>query len=307
MKKKGKWLLLRLLCQNPRLAESGMGIHEKSKSPLWQHSMSRVILAVLLCCNGLGFTNVMAQDNKLPETSTADAPVYYVIKNCETNKYMKYNGHGTTSYMKLDATVSDASLWYFEGSSVEDGCKIATKAGAADGNSYRYLTNGEYSLNRIGKYSADGSTFYIHHNPSDMIGCVISTTSGTPYEGMAKCFEEYGSNEVAMNNLGGGEDFKWVFKSYDDLLEDASANGVDISAYENLDKTSGDNFNSLINAINNAKSAMTPQTAESGKTYLLKNRRYGYYLNSNGTAFYGAATATDYSTWTFQNIGGTPA
>ena len=309
MKKKGKWLLSGLLCRKKNLEGDCSGIiaQIREKSPKLHNAMSRFIMTMLIFCGTMGVQNVTAQENKLPETSTSDSPKYYVLLNCETQKYMKYNGHSGTSYMKLDATVSDASLWYFEGTSVEEGCKIVTKAGAADGNSYKYLTNGEYSLNRIGKYSADGSTFYIHHNPSDEIGCVVSTTSGKPYSGMAKCMEEYGASEVAMNDLGGGEDFKWIFKSYDDLLEEAEANGVDISTYENLDQTSGTNFNNLITAINNAKSAMQAAQPTSGTVYLLKNRRYGYYLNSNGTTMYGACTATDYSTWLFQNIGGTPA
>ena len=273
------------------------------KRKMGNHPFSMFLFALLtsFCIS----STAMAADNKLPETSTADAPKYYVIFNCETSKYMTYNG--ISRYMKMDGTVSNASLWYFEGLSSEEGIKIVTKAGLEAGNNYKYLTDGQYTFNRIGKYSSSGSTFYIHQNPSDEIGCVISTSSGVPYIGISGCFEEYGANEVAVNNLGGGEDFKWIFKSYDDLLEDAAANGVDISAYENLDHANATNFQTVISAIASAKAAKQVQSPDANKKYLLRNRRYGYYLNSNGTSFYGTSVPTDYSTWVFTTIGGTAA
>jgi len=103
------------------------------KRKMGNHPFSMFLFALLtsFCIS----STAMAADNKLPETSTADAPKYYVIFNCETSKYMTYNG--ISRYMKMDGTVSNASLWYFEGLSSEEGIKIVTKAGLEAGNNYK--------------------------------------------------------------------------------------------------------------------------------------------------------------------------
>jgi len=249
-------------------------------------------------------STAMAADNKLPETSTAVAPKYYVIQNARSGGYMQYEGKdrlGGVNRTKMESSVANSSLWYFEADG--QGVKVVSKGAAEDSKADgKYLTNDLY-LNNLARYKLSGTTFYIGNNPYDQIGCVVSTNANLSSD----CWNETNSSYIGLSNLSNDEGYKWIFKSYDDLLEDAAANGVDISAYENLDHANATNFQTVISAIASAKAAKQVQSPDANKKYLLRNRRYGYYLNSNGTSFYGTSVPTDYSTWVFTTIGGTAA
>ncbi len=251
-----------------------------------------------------------ANDNKLPTLSSSDNPVYYVIQCADNGLYMEYEGKdrlGVVQRTKCVSGVSNSSLWYFEpagsNTSATEGVKIVSKGAAEDTKANgKYLSDNLY-LGDLARYEQSGATFYIAPNTYDQIGCMVSTTS----DFSGNCWHSHlSSNYIELSNISNDETYKWIFKSYDDLLEDAEANGVDISSYSGLDQSNATNFQNLINAINSAKAVKQVQSPTSGKSYILRNRRYGYYLNSNGTSFYGAATPTAYSTWLFQNIGGTP-
>ena len=268
---------------------------------IWlKHNKWGNYLKILLSIFLLGLnSNVQAGMSDPPETSTSN-PKYYVIQSADTKGYVTYNSGLANHRITLESSVADEALWYFEAAS-NGGVKIVSKA-LAESND-KYLTSTRVSAtSNLGVYSSTGTVFYINPNPYDVVGCVVSTSQA----GSTNCWktDKVGSNcYLVLDDLSNDEGFKWIFKSYDDLLEEAEENGVDISTYKTQDKTSGANFNSLINAINTAKNSATAQSLTSGKKYLLKNRRYGYYLNSNGTSFYGASTPTDYSTWEYQNSG----
>ncbi len=269
-------------------------------------------LFCLLAFLQLGWSfNVQAGTADPPQVSTESEPKYYVIQNANTLGYLRYQGKdglGVVNRSKLLASVDDNSLYYFEANS--GGYSIASKGAANDSKAGgKYLTSRLYSGD-LAYYDATAAVFYIGKNPYDQVGCVVSTSSGLTSD----CWYQHsvsGNNYVELEDLSNDESFKWIFKSYDDLLEEAEGNGVVTTSYEAMDRTEGASFQALIEAINTAKNTAkdsgTVKSMDSGKKYLLKNRRYGYYLNSNGTAFYGTTTATDYSTWNFTSLGGVAA
>lgn len=58
---------------------------------------------------------VQAQTPIMPETSTSDAPKYYLIKSYRSNGYLTANPNGTATHEQL-ANITANSIWFFEGS-----------------------------------------------------------------------------------------------------------------------------------------------------------------------------------------------
>ena len=252
----------------------------------------------------------MADATKLPTLSTTGSPKYYVIQNANSKNYVTYKS-GTDSRIQVISSVSDATLWIFvsanNSTTVSAGTLLVPKNLIS--TSKKYLTDGTtFMSNDIGEYSASGTTYYINPNPYDIAGCVVSTTAGTPVTGTKKCMHldsDPSNDHINLSDLANEDYFKWIFKSYDDLLAEAQANGFTsiYNTYKDKDQTNATNFSNLITAINDAKAGVTVSTPTTGKK-LFRNRRTGLYLNSWGTSLYGTTAPTQYSLWEMSDNGG---
>ncbi len=260
-----------------------------------------------------------------PTLSTAESPTYYVIMNVSFGTYLRYEGHDRNRpRLRNLSDMNDASLWYFTSANsstrAQDGVNFVSK-GAID-ETHAYVTNTfegpclsydrQYNSNLAFFEQPEANTiWYVHKSPYDNAGCVISHTAGQPTTGTTNCWYYdkvalIGEDNyfIKLGNLENQDYYKYAFYSYQDLLNLAAAIGMNTTSYESADRTSGASFKTLITAINTFKSNTSTPTLTEG-SYLLRNRRTGLYMNTNGTALTGVSTPTQYSVWRIKNEGGT--
>ena len=262
-----------------------------------------------------GSTTATSQRAVRPTLSTADSKTYYVIQNAATKEYLctTLDAHriwteaeiytakkGTTNY------TTGSFLWYFEDAG-SSGLRIGNKH-AASGTSNYYGKNGAYLLNStylgdLGYFGSDASTWYLSRFDFNESAWAIHDTSNKYW----KSHTATGTNYVEPNDLTSSSDdyFGWILRSYDELAEEALSLGVtqaDITSNAS-DTESAASFKWLINAINTAKNAQSISIPAYGQ-YVIKNRRYGLYLNSNGTSLTGTCTPSEYSVWELRTVGG---
>lgn len=281
----------------------------------------------LLYLVGLFFCglSVGAKTLSTPPTLSTDAsPVYYVIMNQSFGTYLVYNGYNRNRPKLLSSSsIDDNALWYFVGANgstqAQDGCYFASLGAVNETHAYvsntfegPYLSSARQYNSNLAFFSQASSDaiWYVHKNPYDAAGCVISTTAGTPTTGTANCWYYdrialIGEDNyfIKLGSLENQDYYKYVFLSYEDLLDVAADLGIDTSAYESADRTKGDSFKSLIQAIETTKAAASMPTIDDG-SYLIRNRRSGLYLNTNGTAMAGVSSPTQYSVWRLTTVGG---
>lgn len=282
----------------------------------------------------------------MPELSTTAAPVYYVVMNAskalDNNehveyRYLTYNGYSQNRVKLQRATdMTDASLWYFVGTNgaekASDGCYFVSVGAENDASHYGSsfldgitrvyfngpcLSNAHQYLSNLAYFQEEGAdaVWYVRPNPYDKVGCTVSNQSGATgsgfwyYDRVALAGED--NIFVKTGTLENQDYYKYVFLSYQDLLDIAEANDVEnLATYEAADRTKGASFKALIQAIDAAKAAATaPASYATGadKYYYVKNRRYGYYLNTDGdgTTLQSVTAPTVNSLWALQNVGGT--
>ena len=290
----------------------------------------RLLLLFLFMLIGGGNLGVYAGVTDPPTASTTADPVYYVIMNVANRQFLYYNkdvyisgsrtiwttqkindgemiaDHAGTSNDEYYHT--DNYLWYF----VADGSnyKIATKNPKTNGNIY--LDKWNYNANThyyIQDFSTTGISWTIEPYPYSRLGvCIKSNIGGS--SGSNKDGYWYAVSDdytyVQREDLSSSNPdyYTFVLYSYDDLLAEAEAQGINTTSYASADKTSGASFKALVNAIVAKKASAAAPTKDAGN-YLLRNRRYGYYLNTNGTALSGVTAPTNYSVWSYSTVGGT--
>lgn len=203
----------------------------------------------------------------------------------------------------------DNYLWYFVADG--DNYKIATKGPKTSGNIY--LDKWNYNANThyyIQDFSSTGVAWGIEPYPYSKLGVCIQSkiggTTGPDKDGYWYTASDGGYTYVQRHDLSDSNPdyYTFVLYSYDDLLAEAAAQGINTSTYAAADKTSGASFQTLVNAIVDAKAQHNVPAKADGK-YLLRNRRYGLFLSANGTVLQGTSTATDYTVWNFTTNGGT--
>ena len=298
---------------------------------------SYLILLTLILQIG-GGKCLKASPVDLPDLSTPEAPKYYVIMNASKSldsdnnneyRYLRYQGwnRNRPKLERVGVNMDDASLWYFvsaNGSkSVSEGCYIASVGAEKETHAYSsntfegpYLSNARQYNSNLAFFSQQTSNavWYIQRNPYDAVGCAISTGANLTgnswyYDNIALIGED--NVFVKTGTLKNQDYYKYVFLSYEDLLEIAEANDVaDMATYRSADQTKGASFKALIQAIDAAKASATgPASYATGadKYYYVKNRRFGYYLNTDGdgTTLQSVTAPTVHSLWSLQNVGGT--
>ncbi|MBR1446690.1 MAG: RICIN domain-containing protein [Alloprevotella sp.] len=300
--------------------------------------MRKTFLGVLLL-SIVGVLSATAGPADPPQLSTSSSPVYYVIMNAypkldsDNNneyRYLRYQGwnRNRPKLERVSKNMDDASLWYFVAAngatSASEGCYIASVGAEQETHAYASNTfEGPY-LSNVRQYNSNLAFFsqqtadaiwYIQANPYDRVGCAISTGAGVTgnswyYDNIALIGED--NVFVKTGTIENQDYFKYVFLSYQDLLDIAAANGVaNLSTYEAADRTKGVSFKALIQAIDAAKKARTDaQTVAAfptGQNYLLRNRRHGYYLTPDalGTALQSVTVPTQLSVWQLGQVGGT--
>lgn len=285
---------------------------------------SRTFVSIFILMGGV-FCKSFAGVADPPVVSTADNPTYYVIMNVANRQFLYFNKEENLSANRKiwttervnsgnvkigSSTVNyhpDNYLWYFE----------------ADGNNYKIATKGPKTSENIylDKWNILGSHYYIQDFTSTGVAWGIEPY---PYSQLGVCIQSKIGGSIGSNLDGywyaesdtytyvqrqglsssNPDYYTFVLYSYDDLLAEAAAQGIDTSAYAAADKTSGASFQTLVNAIV-AKKAEKNVPAKADGNYLLRNRRYGLFLSANGTSLIGSTNAvTDYSVWAKQVVGG---
>ncbi|MBR1889971.1 MAG: hypothetical protein IJ816_05025 [Alloprevotella sp.] len=281
-----------------------------------------------------------AGPSDLPQLSTPESPVYYVVMNAYSDideenpgqfRYLAYQGYNRNRVKLLRVgDMTDAFLWYFVGAGgakdASEGCYFASLGALQETHAYvsntfegPYLSNARqynYNICFFSQQTSD-AVWYIHHNPYDKVGCYIANTAAQ-VEGSTRGYwyhdkvaligeDNFFVKDVESGSALQNQDYqKYVFYSYQDLLDIAKANNVAIATYEAMDRTKGASFKALIEAINSAKASAAVPTVTDG-LYLLRNRRHGLYLNTaNGNTTLQAVThPTQCSVWNLTTVGGT--
>ncbi len=276
-------------------------------------------ISVLLLLLLGGSTTATSQRATIPTLSTSSSKTYYVIQNAGTKEYLcaTLDAHRIwteseikTSKQGLVGTqyTTGSFLWYFEDTGTSDGgMKVANKHAASGTSSYNgksgaYLLNTKYSGD-LGYFDGTGSTWYLSRFDFNESAWTIHDTSNKYWMSHTVA----GTNYVEPNDLTSSSDdyFGWILRNYDELVEEATDLGVtqaDITSNAS-DRESAESFKWLINAINTAKNAQGISAPADGN-YVIKNRRYGLYLNSNGTSLTGTCTPSEYSVWELRTVGG---
>ncbi len=202
----------------------------------------------------------------------------------------------------------DNYLWYFVAAG--NNYKIATKGPKTSGNIYLATWNYNGNTNYyIQDFTSTGVAWGIEPYPYSKLGVCIQSkiggNSGSDKDGywyaVSDTYTYVQRQDLSSSNP---DYYTFVLYSYDDLLAEAAAQGIDISTYEDADKTSGTSFQTLVNAIVDAKAQHHVPAKDDGN-YLLRNRRYGLFLSANGTSLMGSANAiTEYSVWSKKVVGG---
>ena len=241
--------------------------------------------------------------------STDAAKTYYVIQCAATGEYLCATSSGQRvwtldeikngNYRKtgeISNTSYDANgfLWYFTDAGSGQ-VKIGNRLKA------QFLLNTTATAGDIGNFDATGTSWTLLRADNNCEAFRVS--DGTDYcQNHSSGLPSYYYIQMASLGSNPDDNYAWVFKSYNDLLSEAEANGVTTSGYA-TDDPSGTDFQTLIAAINTAKSSASVPTIDDG-SYLIRNRRSGLYLNTNGTAMAGVSTPTQYTVWRLTTIGG---
>lgn len=294
------------------------------------------LAAVWALCS---LTTASAGPSDLPKLSTPSEPVYYVVMNAYSSidseydgqyRYLAYTGYNRNRVKLLRVDdMTDAFLWYFVAApgaaDASQGCYFASLGALQETHAYvnntfegPYLSNArQYNYNLcFFSQQTNNAIWYVHRNPYDKVGCYIANTA-EQVEGSTRGYwyhdkvaligeDNFFVKDVESGSTLQNQDYqKYVFLSYDDLLDIAKANNVATSSYEAMDRTKGASFKALIQAINSAKASAAVPTLTDG-LYLLRNRRHGLYLNTAGgnTTLQAVSHPTQCSIWQMQTVGG---
>ncbi len=257
--------------------------------------------AVFAILTGGGLTSAFAQRASIPATSSSDSPTYYVLRNANTGDYLYCNTGDHRIYHKALSNLDDGYLWWFE--ALGEGVRIGSKAAIGSNSSY-YNKQGSYLLNTTysggyGNFDGTGSTWYLERTPYNVMGFTVTDGNGNYWK------RGSGSTGYITPESFSESDkdyYVWIIQSYADLLEEATANGADVSSLENAEQTSA-NFKTLIQLINTTKSnSSTPAFADGN--YLLLNRRHNLYLDGDGTVLNAVSSPTQNAVWQLTTTGG---
>lgn len=241
-----------------------------------------------------------------PPVPTAEnsAPVYYLIQNWKTKAFFLDDGSSNRFWSARDGMAMtetpDKYLFYF----VKDGngYKIGTKTAGSG----KYMTTDVFVSDlRRDKMNATGVTWLINKCQYNNVGVEIHTADGNYWEDETKLdgFTYYGY--IQLKSTADIDEQVWVLWSLDDLIEEAERHGVTGIDYEQLDPQAGSSFKTLVDAISAKQTTAYVNDFVSNfqdGQYLLRNRQYGTYLNTNENGMVPTMLPTQYSVWTITTL-----
>ena len=270
-------------------------------------AMRHIYLFLLLLISTTSLADVA--DPPVATTNEA-APVYYLIQNWETKEYYLDDGSSdrlwsvngitnvTSGTTKHDV---DDYLFYFvaDGNGYKIGSKTAGSGKYLDEtNTYLDDLRGSKVAAIIGEtgFTAAGTTWYIAKCQYNNIG--VEIRDGSNQYWMSDHSGSYNYIELAST----ADDNKqvWVLWSLNDLIEEAQRHDVTGINYETLDPQQGSSFKTLVDAIAAKQTTDYVNTFISDFTdgdYLIRNRQYGTYLNTNELGMAPTVSPTQFSVW----------
>lgn len=275
-----------------------------------------LILSFLLLSSLPSFADVADP----PVVSTDEsAPVYYLIQNWDTKEF--YLDNGTTdqlwsvnglSNVATGGTKHDVDdyLFYFiaAGESYKIGSKKAGSGKYLDKTQTYGLSQhlrGSYvaPITHETGFTATGTLWRINKCQYNNVGVEIHDESGKYW------MSDYslGYNYIKLANTSDDNKQVWVLWSFDELVAEAERHNVTGIDYDSLDPQQGSSFKTLVDAIT---AKQTPDYVtdfinqfEDG-TYLIRNRQYGTYLNTNDHAMAPTMLPTQFSVWNISRANG---
>lgn len=247
-----------------------------------------------------------------PPVATTDesAPVYYLIQNWKTKEYYLDDGssdrlwsvNGITNSSSLTTSHDvDDYLFYFvsSGSGYKIGCKTAGARKYLDKtNLFSDNLRGSHVVSSTHEtgFTSTGTTWQIAKCQYNNVGVEISDGAGK-YWGADRAGSYYYIDMEATADI---DEQVWVLWSFADLVEEAKRHNVTGIDYESLDPQQGDSFKTLVDAIKAKQTTAYVNdfiaNFEDGD-YLIRNRLYGTYLNTNGNGMTPTTAPTQYSVW----------
>ncbi|MBP3227621.1 MAG: hypothetical protein J6M53_02420 [Bacteroidaceae bacterium] len=198
----------------------------------------------------------------------------------DANGFLWFLDEGSSAY-KIGNKVAGEGVWLASSSAYLDDIGNFISTGTAS-------VSIEWGLKR-NSLNATGLSVYNNNNSSQYWAHVRS--GGYNYIHLQTLTQEDKDNYI------------WTFISFDDLIDEAKANGVSESVWAGLDGSKGTDFKKLVEAIATAKAAKVVGSYPDGD-YVLLNRRHNLYLNAEGSSLKGTFTPTQFSVWTLTTTGG---
>ena len=183
-----------------------------------------------------GASTAYSQRATRPTLSTSSSKTYYVIQNASTKEYLcatldahriwteaeiktARQGLSTTTY------TTGSFLWYFEDAGNSDGSlKLGNKHVASGTSSYNGKT-GAYLLNStnlgdLGYFDGTGASWYLSRFSFNESAWTLHDANNKYW----KTHTSAGTNYIEPSDLSASSDdnFGWIFRSYDDLVEEAT-------------------------------------------------------------------------------------
>ena len=287
--------------------------------------MNRLIKLTLLAILLLSVATAKAGPTDPPTASTAASPVYYVIMNVASRQFLYYN------------TIDEDRPWTTEG--IKDGENFGTNLNpkkyspnnylwyfVADGTGYKISPKSprEASKPYIGDWDLTGTTYYIKNFnatgttwtiekfPNSILGVAIHglskgkvepDSSKKDYYWSTKTVSGYTYIERDEQYASNPDYYTFVLYSFEDLQAEAAAQGL-TATYTYDSSNPGASFKTIINAIIAKKAEADHFNNAADGLYLVRNRRYGLYLSSNGTSIKGVSTPSNFTVWKLETVGG---
>ena len=256
-----------------------------------------------------------------PPVATTDesAPVYYLIQNWDTKEYYLDDGtserlwsvNGITN-VASGSTKHDVDDYLFFFVNSGNGYKIGSKTAGPGryldktdtfGAIEKHLRSSHTSSSRETGFTGTGTIWQIAKCQYNNVGVEISDGEGNY---MAR--HHSGSyNYIHLASTADVNEQVWVLWSFDELVEEAKRHGVTGIDYDTLNPQQGSSFKTLVDAIT-AKQTTSYVTDfinsfENGH-YLIRNRQYGTYLNTNDHAMAPTTLPTQFSVWKIERANG---
>ena len=251
--------------------------------------------------------------------STSEAPTYYVIMNVANREFLYHNSQdndrpwttaniidgenfGTTFFPKYYKT--DDYLWYFVADG--NGYKIAPKNPNSASKPYvgYWHLEGFYYYIKDLEADADATTWTIEKFPYSQLGVAIhgiSKGAANDYYWTIRTASGYTYISRDTQCQTDPDNHTFVLYSFADLQAEAAAQGL-TDTYTYDASNPGGSFKTIVDDIIATKADANHYNDCDDGYYLVRNRRNGLFLTSNGEEVKGAQAVTNYSVWQLTTV-----